>query len=687
MQAVPFSGAPSGARLLRLAVWLLSPCWLASMAGASRPRHAHRHQVQHKSRQHLPHHSLHHAGASLEELRQWQRAEGEVADEGAGEALDHQSGHETDKAPRAHVGNEHAASVEDGQPGGLPQEGQVDSEQGHAGSDASASHASGEAGHGGSQSSEEHGEEHANREHEVKAAYLKVMFGPADLAWDDYERHLQEREETEVGWVVAVCILGGIILNSTLMYLTNCSDPQIRAYSYKLISSIIVVFLALGVTHALHALIHDLCGHSANATTIIDFGMLVLFLGWFFSVRWSASACRDHPKRRHAFLNVNLHIAAFILFECVGEWQEHTAKSLIAGSDEFRHGWEKNIFADAKTSVGAVRIHLWLLYILVPVVVFLVLWVMSFATSAFFARGTEHGEAVQSHPVQAEGSGTGEHGANLPDGHELKHQHNDWEHDAFHAETDISAIAVGFLLKQLIVFATSGMHAAPMECDEFPIECKPDAVRMSLMTGFAVSLHCITVFIAFSGWISPTASKIQMHMSMTSVWVALQVARDISTHLILTNLTADSAVHSPTMMTLTTAAMLSPLYILSIIAVDALADRGLLSDVTAEEGIVALALLTGLFWEKVADSAITHVSEEMHVHFMVGLGARLIFLLPLAPAWFWYIIPIACQPVPPRVDEEGHELFNEGAMGLTGVKDHREMHGEQKQLSAQQSPQ
>jgi len=520
------------------------------------------------------------------------------------------------------------------------------------------------------QSKEEHHESHGghdeehNHEEEAVEAYLHVTFSEPQLKWNSQESELQAASETKVGYIVAMFIFAVIIFDSTLLYLLNCSDPQIQSYSYKLISSVLVVFIALGLTNAQHSLIHTWVGHGHNAVVIIDVIMLGLVLVWFAAIRSAAIYFKVDAESRHATLAVVLHVAAFMLFECLGEWQRHIAVVLIGGDEvgTGRPSWTIAGQLEGYARDGKTLPVLWTVYLGVPLFAMTLIAVMVQVMAVVIPGDPPHTPSPrrpsnasmasqESRPsmtgiIPGSSSQAGHHGGN-------GHGHGaDWEHDAFHAETDVSAIAVGFLLKQLVVFIVLSYKAAPMDCEDNPIECHVGAKRLVIMLATSAVAHGLAMLLSLNGHSSPFLSKVQMHLSMLAVWIALQIADMMVVDFMDSYIPAYSVVHASTMKKLVTAAVLSPLYIVSIIVVDKLADNGLISDIAAEESIVALALLTGLFWEKVADSAIRNFSSEVQAHWSIGLVARLALLAPLVPAWKWYIVPQASLPVPPRERDE-----------------------------------
>lgn len=140
---------------------------------------------------------------------------------------------------------------------------------------------------------------------------------------------------------------------------------------------------------------------------------------------------------------------------------------------------------------------------------------------------------------------------------------------------------------------------------------------------------------------------------MTLSWVILQASEWVVLEMVWEAIAPDSPLHAKTVKKLICASALSPVLVLIIVYVDAMADRGFVNGESAEATVRCIAFWIGFYWEKVFFSAIKNVTKHMTHKFdtraiipetVLSLG----ILLVVMPAWRWFLVPTAVQPVPAR---------------------------------------
>jgi len=240
------------------------------------------------------------------------------------------------------------------------------------------------------------------------------------------------------------------------------------------------------------------------------------------------------------------------------------------------------------------------------------------------------------------------------------HGHSHWQHEAFEAESESACIFTGFFVKQFFVYLITG-RPPPMDCTHNPIRCEVSVFQMQLLTAVVVGLYAIVVAISiYHTNVSRKPSKLllilQMAFSMSFSWTLMHLGDVVVIHKIWAYTDkVDSVLHSSTAKKLASAALMSPLFVFVIIVLDRLADHGMMDEDTAEATVGCIALLIGFYWEKVFGVAVHNVAKHsgtqlLSILFVVGLELGLVLFV--LPAWYWYIVPKASQPVPRRKGEK-----------------------------------
>merc|ERR1719265_1051234 len=120
-----------------------------------------------------------------------------------------------------------------------------------------------------------------------------------------------------------------MIFNMSVLYLTNSSDDQIRAYSYKVFSLILAIFCALLIEKAQHhcviGVVNNLVGdHAGN-----DAVMVLIFIPWYLGISVSCKKFEHHPAYLYSVSEgIITHVAAFVGIEMLADPQRHIGQQI-----------------------------------------------------------------------------------------------------------------------------------------------------------------------------------------------------------------------------------------------------------------------------------------------------------------------------------------------------------------------
>eukprot|EP00928_Gymnodinium_smaydae_P058729 TRINITY_DN4192_c0_g2_i1.p1 TRINITY_DN4192_c0_g2~~TRINITY_DN4192_c0_g2_i1.p1 ORF type:complete len:694 (+),score=68.71 TRINITY_DN4192_c0_g2_i1:61-2142(+) len=504
------------------------------------------------------------------------------------------------------------------------------------------------------------------------------------------------------GYLVAITLLSFLVFCMYLLYMTQNSDPQLSAYSYKTVSLAIGIFLAVMLEISQHhllvlGLVHltmdlDSLSHH-RADLYIEF---FLFIMWYFLITACAYACRHCEQNLEVVKVVIMHLGVFVAISFFGESQEAYVQLRL---EEYSH-----------------RATAYLLFPFFVLVFCKILETIAkivkeklIEADAKEGHTGEHGPSHESvhdgdgGETHGHGHGHGHdgdvchghgdadvdadadgHGAEAHDGevchghgehddaghgahgdeHGEHHHHPHWVHIAVESEVEFSGLLFGFLMGRAIAFiCTHRVQSADFEDGFVPAE-EGSGLRM-----FVAVLITLFIFLGTTklGDVLGHANEelaeyIEVHAQFLFTWTWVNWTRLVITF----------AFHEPGVplhqksLTIEKAYMafvMAPVLIFGMFFIDFAGDRNIINDFTANEIIESIGLFTALLWEATFDCSIEAVADLFQLpkfqhHLMVGT-IGLFLVVSILPAWKWYVVPLAIKPVPKRDElpsspENGH---------------------------------
>mmetsp|Transcript_32174 Transcript_32174/g.63405 ORF Transcript_32174/g.63405 Transcript_32174/m.63405 type:complete len:729 (+) Transcript_32174:100-2286(+) len=193
-------------------------------------------------------------------------------------------------------------------------------------------------------------------------------------AHNHMEKIKANKAESALSSLVTFMLFGFLFMDFTILGLLNSEDSQVRCYSYKLLSTCIVVFCALAVNQVQHKFAHWIL-HKMDYHEYLDEVLTMVFISWFFAINFAGYYLRGSHEDRFAALGFLEHVAAFVLMEMLAEKQEEFAEHNI----EAEHGHEERI-----VMIGSLRLDMIVLYCIFPLITAIFIRVWQFVT--FFLR-------------------------------------------------------------------------------------------------------------------------------------------------------------------------------------------------------------------------------------------------------------------------------------------------------------
>jgi len=434
----------------------------------------------------------------------------------------------------------------------------------------------------------------------------------------------QNTANDSVSLPVAATAILFLLFGLYVLYMVNAEDAQIRISSYKVISKALAIFMAVMLEKSQVMLLtgglkmHYEGDLEATAKSL-HMVLMPVAIYWYWMMTLSCKYFKDNEEHLVMCKEIVMHIAAFMSIEVFsGEQQKFVTASLTANDGtELLPSYEK-IFI------------YYLMYVLVTVAL---LKLLTNITELY-----RHNQLYyQSHIEPVEGESTR------------------WLEVAQDCENSFSGLVFGFLVSKAILFlVTDKIQTAA--CDHYLCEYSlEDQSRLWMAGGAVVVLFALSV--QFCNSASPEGKKfaefVELHVMYLTSWILLAVCSGYVNYTFHEPL-APLYEKSQTVERTATAFLSAPLMALAIVGIDKLGDVGVLTDRSANEVLLSIALLTGLVWQRAFSRAVetvaTSTTKGLPALYTYILSTMLDFAVvaSLAPAWKWYILPYAMQEMPKR---------------------------------------
>lgn len=484
----------------------------------------------------------------------------------------------------------------------------------------------------------------------------------------------EEREnfaEAQVGSLITMMLIVFVVYGLATLWATNSKDPQIKSYSYKVLSTIIVVYCALTLEQLQRETVFALLGKGTLAAELVR---VALFCTWFWGLSIVCYLLSNRPcADPYAASGILLHVAAFTLIEMVGDIQEEVIEAVdhqTLASHPYRYG----IIASC--------------YAMTIVVIFAVIQGVSHLTQVWRFRRASSGDEVDD---LAHNDATGEAGemslgstsSEIPLARRLtqacSEDDDDWTRRAFDCESQTFSLAIGFFVKQLVFFLVSS-RVTPMDCGPHPAQCIGTSREVLIMFGINGVLY-IALFVVsalavkfHTSWDSKGVEQLRAILSSSLCWLQMQTIINVLFLVLYSYSDDNSILRARSAKRITQAAASTPVLILVVIFLDRVADKGYVDSSVAEVFVEMLALLVGLLWERTFAGTISHFVTSLKGNhtstdgttcnmrgWFIEVSINFCLLAFIIPTWRWFIVPVACKPVPsrPLTEKEKDKAFKD----------------------------
>jgi hypothetical protein len=439
------------------------------------------------------------------------------------------------------------------------------------------------------------------------------------------EHDHQASANDSVSLPVAATAILFLLFGLYVLYMVNAEDAQIRISSYKVISKSLAIFMAVMLEKSqvmllTGALKYYYEGDLEVVAKSLHMVLMPVAIFWYWMMTLTCKYFKDNDEHLVICKEIVMHIAAFMSIEVFsGEQQKFVTASMYAndGTELISSGSEKLFIY-------------YLMYVLVTVAL---LKLLTNITENYRLNQLYY----QSHVEPVEG------------------ESNRWLEVAKDCENCFSGLVFGFLVSKAILFlCTDKIQTAA--CDHYLCEYSlEDQSKLWMAGGITAALFGLSV--KFCNDATPEQRKfaewLELHVMYLSSWIMLAV---VSTYINYTFHEPLSPLYekSQTVERTATAFLSAPLMAMAIVGIDKLGDYGVLTDRSANEVLLSIALLTGLVWERAFCRAMETVATQttkgypdMYTYVMSTVLDAVV-VASLAPAWKWYILPYAMQDMPKR---------------------------------------
>jgi len=444
-------------------------------------------------------------------------------------------------------------------------------------------------------------------------------------------------EEIMVGGALGVALLGSIIVFLSLFYMLRHPDAQVASYSHKIVFAITSVLCALVVEQMEGKMLKRGILPVTTPGVVLELCELLLFIFHFASLTFAVYVYRSSHELMFGAVGVLSHVLAFIAIDLFYDWLRYTGESFVS-----QEGYG-----------------LYFLYGIAPIIGIELFAVCNKLTSLLRGRVIQPSlNSARTQVALGEGSdGQHSHHDENHYGAISGHDHCDaaapaWAKEAATGEREACAIFVGFLLRSLCVLIVSG-QAPPIHCNDHKGECNHSWGEIGgLFLLILLQSLVVGVLPVFFGTDSRLVTHTQMLLSYSVGWCL-----DSAVRWLLLGNSVKGEIPVPggsAGIEITCAFLVSPIVVFTVIALDALADRGILSDHASDVFIMVAGLSIGILWQEAFAESMNFAvrcndwgNRHSLLCNLVG-GCTLISFI--VPAWRFWIVPVASAPVPKRIE-------------------------------------
>lgn len=496
-----------------------------------------------------------------------------------------------------------------------------------------------------------------------------TAFNVTEDAWEvKYEAEKQKVDSTQNA-VVSLMLLVSISFMMSIFYLVNHSDKDIMLVAWQVISSTISIFASVLIFQAINSCISTylLAGATENMVVLAGLAhMLVWILTLQFVLAWNCGAVHDRSEivaieeekeRKRAAMRDAEH-----KYQGNDQIINEAKKMIQQNFKESTRDHYMSLELDTKcwatlgghisgfaaiNAFGNIQQALKHSLPISSAVVLVALVVL--VTLGMVFTGLRYlihkGDAMMEEELQA---------YRPDDAEDLSEWRELWEDEAEETENEIIALAVSFLLVQVLRMLLVG-HLPDVEGEDWSGATITNLCALGLLGCgvLAAILQILKALFVKRGAESRISAWYRDIMAMTMAWCILFSCEWFLK--IRMSLSEDSALLSVTIAVATSFLAIALIFVLDWLADQDWTDENV--DQSLRAFITAFGILIGFAWERSFDTAVTGVAGDGVLPFpppVAKLVMAVVLAMIVVPAWKWYILKSAL-----KAEEEEKELEEE----------------------------
>jgi len=368
-----------------------------------------------------------------------------------------------------------------------------------------------------------------------------------------------------------------------------------------------------------------------------DLSVLSLAFAWFSSVSFFAFHLRHHLMHCEAAVSIAKNIAMSTLFAFLSSFQDEvTHRASAPNPHVHQHGDMNlvNVFLGAICTREFLRDNMGLFYLGALLGAFTCLFT--------FSRMTSTAMRIYIRFVKEE---------KIPHTELDSHSKREWQHRVAHSEMLISSFVLGYLMKQCLVYWTTG-QAPPTDCWRHPARCASSAPDMMILSLALLGLGCLWVVLHFYNLhkLGVHGLNTQLHLAATFAWLFLHMVEVAMFQAMLLGGAADSVVRTPIFHGTQVALVVTVPCMLLVGVLQHL--RPCYPDFTAsaESFCDCMSWMSALLWGRVLWLAINNAAEAASSPLPAKVGLGVLAACVIVPAWWTRLVPVVSEPGPKRYD-------------------------------------